>query len=128
MLIVGLNINVPLAEHYQSYASQLGIHFPSRRDQEMTGTGSTDQGNVTYEIPGIHAMYKIDLPPGVGNHTPGFAEVISQKYMGVIEQAAKSKEAHEKTIISSKSLASVAVDFLDDPKFRKEVITLFNKK
>jgi len=45
------------------------------------GTGSTDQGNGTYEVPGIHAFYKIDLPPGIGNHTPGFAEVISPKKM-----------------------------------------------
>jgi hypothetical protein len=30
-------------------------------------------------------------------------------------------EAHEKTILSSKALASVAVDFLSDFRFRKEV-------
>jgi hypothetical protein len=70
-----LNINTPLAEHYQDYAVGLGIKFPDRRDQEAQTTGSTDQGDVTYEIPGIHAMYKIDTPPGVGNHTPGFAQV-----------------------------------------------------
>jgi len=70
-----LNINIPLAEHYEGYAAGLGIKFPDRRDQEAQTTGSTDQGDVTYEIPGIHAMYKIDTPPGVGNHTPGFAEV-----------------------------------------------------
>jgi metal-dependent amidase/aminoacylase/carboxypeptidase family protein len=70
-----LNTNVPLAKEYESYASQLGIHFPSRRDQESVVAGSTDQGNVTYEIPGIHALYKIDVPEGAGNHTPEFADV-----------------------------------------------------
>lgn len=54
----------------------MGIKFPSKRDQEAMSLGSTDQGNVTYEIPAIHAVYKIDTPPGVGNHTPGFAEVV----------------------------------------------------
>lgn len=53
----------------------MGIKFPSKRDQEGLSLGSTDQGNVTYEIPAIHPVYKIDTPPGVGNHTPGFAEV-----------------------------------------------------
>jgi hypothetical protein len=70
-----LNINVPLAKNYESYASQFGIHFPSPRDQESIATASTDQGNVTYEIPGIQAVYKIDLPKGVSNHTPEFADV-----------------------------------------------------
>jgi hypothetical protein len=64
-----------MAERYESYASQMGVHFPSRNEQEALPTGSTDQGNVTYEIPGIHAMFKIETAPGVGNHTSGFAAV-----------------------------------------------------
>jgi len=64
-----------MAERYQIYASQLGVKFPSRATQEAAPSGSTDQGNVTYEVPGIHAVYKIETPPGVGNHTPGFEEV-----------------------------------------------------
>jgi metal-dependent amidase/aminoacylase/carboxypeptidase family protein len=75
-LTLDLNINVPLAARYESYASDLGIKFPSKRDQEGQSIASTDQGNVTYEIPAIHAVYKIDTPPGVGNHTPGFADVL----------------------------------------------------
>jgi hypothetical protein len=43
----------------------------------------------------------------------------------LMAQAAKSKEAHLKTIISSKSLACVAVDYLSDSKFRDEVKKYF---
>jgi hypothetical protein len=74
-LITDLKINVPLAVRYESYASVMGVRFPSRNEQQALPTGSTDQGNVTYEIPGIHAIYKINTPPGSGNHTPGFTEV-----------------------------------------------------
>jgi hypothetical protein len=44
---------------------------------------------------------------------------------GLMGQAAKSKEAHLKTIISSKSLACVAVDYLSDSRFRDEVKKYF---
>jgi hypothetical protein len=39
----------------------------------------------------------------------------------LIGQAAKTKEAHKRTIVSSKSLAAVAVDYFIDPGFRKDV-------
>jgi metal-dependent amidase/aminoacylase/carboxypeptidase family protein len=75
-LIVDLNVNVPLAGRYESYASQLGVQFPSRREQEdLAASASTDQGNVSYEIPAMQAVYKIDVPSGDANHTPGFADV-----------------------------------------------------
>ena len=73
-----LNTNVPMATRYECYASQFGVHFPSPREQEELGAGaSTDQGNVSHEIPTIQAVYKIDAPPGEANHTSGFARVFS---------------------------------------------------
>jgi len=37
-----------------------------------TVVGSTDMGNVSYEVPGIHPMLRV-APPGVSIHTPEFA-------------------------------------------------------
>jgi len=34
--------------------------------------GSTDMGNVSYELPAIHPMIQV-APPGVPIHTPAFA-------------------------------------------------------
>ena len=73
-----------MATRYESYASSLGVKFPSRKEQEEFGSGSTDQGNVTYEVPSIHPMFKLDLPEGVGNHTPGFTEVLGLDNCGII--------------------------------------------
>jgi hypothetical protein len=73
-----LRPNHPLAMRYETYATQLGVDFPSRRQQEeIDAAASTDQGNVSYEIPTIQAVYKIDVPLGEENHMPGFTEVCS---------------------------------------------------
>ena len=34
-----------------------------------------DQGNVSYEVTALQAVYKIDVPSGEANHTARFAEV-----------------------------------------------------
>ena len=69
--------NGPMALKYESYLQGLGIQFPPRATQEAYATASTDQGDVSYEVPQIHPVYRINTPEGVGNHTPGFAEVRS---------------------------------------------------
>jgi hypothetical protein len=115
--MLDMRTNEPLAMRYQDHASTFGIHFPSRSEQEgINGAASTDQGDVSYEIPTMQAVYKIDAPPGQANHNLGFTK------------AAKSFEAHEKTIISSKGLTLLAIDFLSDSEFRKEVWRYFNLK
>jgi hypothetical protein len=43
----------------------------------------------------------------------------------LIGQAAKTIEAHQKTIVSSKALAAVAIDYLNEPGFRKHVTSQF---
>jgi hypothetical protein len=69
---------MPLALHYEEYASLMGIKIPSRQDQEsVAAAAATDQGNVSYELPAMQAIYKIDVPEGVENHQPGFTEVLS---------------------------------------------------
>jgi hypothetical protein len=82
---------------------------------------STDQGDVSYELPCMHALYRIDSPPGVGNHIPGFAEVSHI----ISRLTARSIEAYERTITCAKSLAWVAIDFLGDSAFREESSSVF---
>jgi metal-dependent amidase/aminoacylase/carboxypeptidase family protein len=78
-LTIDLKVNGPLAMRYEWYASRFGIKFRSRREQESSAaSASSDQGNVSYEIPAMQAVYKIDVPSGDANHTPGFADVFSR--------------------------------------------------
>lgn len=49
--------NGPLAKQYESSARRFGTEFPSRQEQEGFPLGSTDQGDVSYEIPTIQALF-----------------------------------------------------------------------
>lgn len=81
-LTADLKVNIPLAQRYECYASWLGIKFPSRSEQEdLDASASTDQGNVSYEVPAMQAVYKIEVPSGEANHTAGFAEVSQNLFL-----------------------------------------------
>lgn len=69
-----------------------------------------DFGNVTYELPGIHALYQIPLgdPHKNGNHTSGFTK------------AARTPEAHEATLKAATGIAVIGAKVLVDDKFREE--------
>jgi metal-dependent amidase/aminoacylase/carboxypeptidase family protein len=64
--------------------------------------GSTDMGNVSQVVPGLHPYVPI-AGEGVAGHTAGFAE------------ASKSPMGHEGLIVAAKALAMTAVDLLADP-------------
>ncbi|RIB23049.1 hypothetical protein C2G38_2139918 [Gigaspora rosea] len=111
-----VKINSPMATRYETYNSQkFGTKFPSREQQFSTSfAASTDQGNVTYVVPGIHPSYSIfETSSEINNHTPKFAE------------QARTKFAHEKTIEATKSVALVGLDILIDDKFYREVRKCF---
>ncbi|PVF97124.1 hypothetical protein CPB86DRAFT_466426 [Serendipita vermifera] len=76
--------------------------------------GSTDFGNVTYELPSLHPSFAIPTRPDGGNHTPGFTE------------AARTKQAHTCTLRVSKALTQVGVRAILDEAFLKEVKGAFN--
>ena len=129
-LLADLRVNVPLAQRYQEYASELGVNFPSRHNQEdIPASASTDQGNVSYEVPAIQAVYKIDVPSGEANHTASFAEVSlnAERFPQLITQASKSSQAHDRTVLSVKALTYVAVNYLIDVDFRMEVRLYYEK-
>lgn len=77
--------------------------------------GSTDFGNVTYELPSLHPSYAIPTEPNGGNHTPGFTA------------SARTKEAHEFCLTVTKGLATLGFRVLDDEAFASEVKKAWEK-
>ena len=73
-----------------------------------TIAASTDFGNVSYRIPGIHPLIGI-APADVALHTREFAE------------AAGSKAAESGAVDGAAGLALTALDYLCDPELRKAV-------
>jgi amidohydrolase len=61
-----------LAKLYQSNSEQLGRPMPWTHEIGRTGSGSTDMGNVSYEVPSLHPMIGIGCAPAV-NHQKEFA-------------------------------------------------------
>ncbi|MFD1717459.1 M20 family metallopeptidase [Georgenia deserti] len=73
-----------------------------------TVAASTDFGNVSYRIPGMHPLIKI-AEPDVALHTTGFAA------------AAASQAAHDGAVDGAVGLALTALDYLVDPGIRDAV-------
>jgi amidohydrolase len=79
--------------------------FSQRRLEQLSYPGiSTDFGDVSWVVPGIHGFSSIGDNDLV-EHTPEFA------------RAAGSKRGHEAAILSAKALAMTAVDILTDARF-----------
>ncbi|PUA79030.1 M20 family metallopeptidase [Nocardioides currus] len=68
--------------------------------------GSTDFGNVSYRVPGVHAMVRI-TDADLSLHTREFAD------------AAVSEEADRVVLDSAWALAAVSADWLSDPELRR---------
>ncbi|XP_077868012.1 xaa-Arg dipeptidase-like [Saccoglossus kowalevskii] len=86
--------NKTLENIFQSHGKGLGVNY---MPNEQTG-GSTDMGNVTYEVPGIHPFY--GLATDSVNHSRGFTE------------AAGAPEAQEPTLTNAKIMAYTALEVL----------------
>ncbi len=61
-----------LAKLYHSNTAAAGRPMPMYADIEPFTSGSTDMGNVSYEVPSIHPMLSLDCLPAV-NHQKEFA-------------------------------------------------------
>lgn len=88
----------PIAELFSKNLAALGIKEDDISETE--GMGSSDIGNVSHEIPTIHADIKI-CKGDVECHTSGFAK------------AASSDEGMNGMIIGAKGLALTAVDIIN---------------
>jgi len=99
--------NHTLAELYTKNLASLGFVLASIEEQRKTPGGSTDMGNVTYTVPGIHPTFNIHATSA--NHTPAFAD------------AAITDAGHDATWRTAKALAHTAVDVLHDPQILQQV-------
>ncbi|KAG9292579.1 hypothetical protein G9A89_006950 [Geosiphon pyriformis] len=98
-------VNDHLAQRFAQHMIQYGVEYPEDEGSGMGG--STDMGNVSYEVPSIHVGYDIGTKNKI--HTPEF------------EKDAQTEEAHFRTLRASKSLALTALDVLVDEKFFQDV-------
>jgi amidohydrolase len=82
-----LNSNTELEDLYVANAKSVGRDVGPVTDAANV-VGSTDMGNVSHLVPSIHPMLAI-APPGIGIHTPRFAEfaISAEGDRGVIEGA-----------------------------------------
>lgn len=97
--------NGPLAASWTTRYGQRGRTVLPPDVVPRMFAGSTDFGNVSYRIPGVHAMVRI-TDADISLHTREFAD------------AAVSEEADRVVLDSAWSLAAVAADWLSDPELR----------
>ncbi len=103
--------STPLAETFTAHAVALGME-PVEPD--TAGGGSTDMGNVTYVVPGLHPSYAVEST--AGNHNAGFTE------------AAGSEEAHGRMITASKALTLTVLDLFSQPELLVEAKREFDER
>ncbi|KAJ5814340.1 uncharacterized protein N7503_001090 [Penicillium pulvis] len=102
-----LRNNETIARVFSDSMRVMGKTFQHKLEDSIGG--STDQGNVTHEIPGIHPMFVIPTPGGVtGPHTSGFAE------------AAGTYDSFLRALDVGKGLASAGYQILADPELRQQ--------
>ncbi|CAE7233014.1 unnamed protein product [Rhizoctonia solani] len=104
----------------EDLSSELGAIMTNRYNHPFSPSGSmggsTDFGNVTYELPALHPMFALSTPPNGGNHTPEFTA------------AARTQESHERAIVMSKGLAALGLRALVDEEFLRKVKNNFERR
>lgn len=106
-------MNNTLNERYVANMALYGENI--RKEAEDVMSASTDMGNVTYEIPGLHQFFGIPCKPNIAGHHPDFAE------------ASATPEAQASAIRSGKGLAMTGWDLLTDERILKSVIVDFEE-
>ncbi|XP_073483025.1 xaa-Arg dipeptidase [Aquarana catesbeiana] len=99
--------NKILAKAYIENGKKLGMQFTTDELVLNALSGSTDFGNVTFEVPGIHPYFFIGSD--ALNHTEEYTK------------AAGSKEAQYYTLRTAKSLAMTALDVIFKPDLLESV-------
>ena len=96
-----LRMNKPICRSFQQHMDSNGIRILG---SEGHIAAATDQGNVSYVIPALHAVIGIPVEDGSKNHTPGFTK------------AAATTEAHDRIVVSGKAMAMTGWDLLVDDR------------
>ncbi|KAF9974108.1 hypothetical protein BGZ73_002606 [Actinomortierella ambigua] len=106
--------NNPLAESFIAHMGTMGLKYASKQEQQSKLSGSTDMGNLTYEMPGIHPMFNILNLDGIDDRTMGLHSV-------EFAAAAAKPVAHVATMRAAKALARTGVDCIVRPEFLQQV-------
>lgn len=106
-------MNDAMTANFKNYMEDEGITYKDRAQEEQLIVASTDFGNVSYTVPGIHPMYAIHTD--TGNHTSEFTD------------ASKTEIAHEDTLRAAKCLTLTAADVLINDELYKQVVADFEK-
>ncbi|CAJ0554871.1 Ff.00g133840.m01.CDS01 [Fusarium sp. VM40] len=107
-----LRINDALCSSFQQHIAANGIKV-MKSDGPVAA--ATDQGNVSYAVPALHAVIGIPADDGSKNHTAGFTK------------AAGTAVAYERTILSGKAMAMTGWDVLTNDEFFDEVRGYFER-
>ena len=98
--------NGPMNERFYSYAAELGMN-PIKASPKA-GRGSSDFGNFSRAVPGLHPYFEISKE-NICGHSPEFLE------------ASDSPLGKENMLKGAEIMANIALDFLRDDSFRQEV-------
>lgn len=101
-----LRVNEALCSSFQQHMAANGIKV-LKSDGPVAA--ATDQGNVSYVIPALHAIIGIPVDDGSKNHTAGFTK------------AAGTAVAHERTVLSGKAMAMTGWDVLTSDALYEKV-------
>lgn len=109
-------INRPICENYMLAMNEMGystIYDAAGQEGGLSG-GSTDMGNVSYEVPGFHGGFYIQTD-GV-NHTPQFTA------------GAGSEEGFKRSLACAAGMAVVGCRVLGDEVFAGAVRDDFDSR
>lgn len=117
-LIAGVTYDVELRHDFYNKIPVLKLNELLMENAKLAGaprlspprekTGSTDFGNVMYEVPGSCIRVAF-VPEGTSSHTQEFVD------------AGKSEDAHNCIIYGAKSIAGAALDLIGKPELMEEV-------
>lgn len=106
-----MRTNMALADAYKANVESLGR--ATVMPESKRSMGSTDMGNVSQVVPGIHPAISI-APIDVPIHTEDFREF------------ARSESGHKGLLDAAKALAMTGIDVLVDPDLRKRMKAEFD--
>ncbi|XP_029902852.1 peptidase M20 domain-containing protein 2 isoform X3 [Myripristis murdjan] len=106
-MFVNILRNATLEELYEKNGKDLGMEFTTDEEVLTNGSGSTDFGNVSFAVPGIHPYFYIGSD--ALNHTEEYTV------------AAGDEKAQFYTLRTAKALAMTALDVLLRPDLLQRV-------
>ncbi|KAF4338411.1 hypothetical protein FBEOM_7680 [Fusarium beomiforme] len=110
-----LRSNMSMSNEFTKHMQAFGRDYVLDANQPPMG-GSTDMGNVTYYLPGIHPSFSVGTEdPMIQPHTPKFA------------QAAGTRDAFERALDCAKGLAATACEMFLRPELMEQARDEFKR-